>query len=138
MRNHWIISGAVLALALASARPALSQGATLASAAPSCISDWSCWGERPPLGFYVQAVTEGGRYVTLEDGSVWEVEISDRATSAAWTPEDFVTLHRIWAPRENYEVQLSRVGMGEQRVAGRLAGRQPAAHRSDSTSTHQE
>ena len=138
MRNHWIISGSVVVLALVSVRPALSQGATLATAAPNCVSDWSCWGERPPLGFYVQAVADGGRYVTLEDGSVWEVEISDRATSAAWTSEDFVILHRIWAPRENYEFQLSRVGMGEQRVAARLAGRQPAAYRSDSTATHHE
>jgi hypothetical protein len=137
MRNHWIISGSVLVLALAGARPALSQGTTLASAAPSCVSDWNCWGERPPLGFYVQAVADGGRYVTLEDGSVWEVEISDRATSAAWTSEDFVDVNRIWAPRENYEFQLSRVGMGEQRVAARLAGRQPASYRSDS-SAHQE
>jgi hypothetical protein len=138
MRNHWIITGSVLVLALASVPPALSQEPTLALAAPSCVSDWGCWGERPPLGFYVQAVTDGGRYVTLEDGSVWEVEISDRATSAAWTPEDFVSLHRIGAPRENYEFELSRVGMGEQRVAARLAGRQPAAYRSDSTSTRQE
>jgi hypothetical protein len=138
MRNHWIITGSVLALALVSARPAMSQETTLASTTPSCVSDWGCWGERPPLGFYVQAVGEGGRYVTLEDGSIWEVEISDRATSAAWTSEDFVSLHRIWAPRENYEFQLSRVGMGEQRVAARLAGRQPPAYRTDSTSTHQE
>jgi hypothetical protein len=138
MRNHWIISGSVLVLALATVRPVSSQAPTLASAAPSCVSDWGCWGERPPLGFYVQAVTDGGRYVTLEDGSLWEVEISDRATSAAWTSEDFVSLHRIWAPRENFEFQLSRAGMGEQRVAARLAGRQPAAYRSDSTSTHQE
>jgi hypothetical protein len=138
MRHHWIITGSVLALALASTQPALAQGATLASAAPNCVSDWSCWGERPPLGFYVQAVTDGGRYVTLEDGSVFEVEISDRATAAAWTSEDFVGLHRIWAPRENYEIQLSRVGMGEQRVAARLAGRQPAAYHTDSTATHQE
>lgn len=93
---------------------------------------------RHAAGFDIDSVTDGGRYISLRNGTVWEVEISDRATSAAWTREDFVGLHRIWAPRENYEFQLTRVGMGEQRVAARLAGRQAAAYRSDSTSTHQE
>ena len=39
---------------------------------------------RPPAGFDIQDVTEGGRYVTLQNGTAWEVEISDRATTAPW------------------------------------------------------
>jgi hypothetical protein len=99
--------------------------------APSCLSDWSCGPNRAPLGLYVRAVDEGGRYVTLEDGSVWEVEISDRATSASWQPEDFVGVRSIGAPRGDYEHLLTRVGDLEQRAAVRLAGRRPTAYRAE-------
>ncbi len=99
--------------------------------APSCLSDWSCGPHRAPLGLYVRAVDAGGRYLTLEDGSVWEVEISDRATTASWRPEDFVGVRTIAAPRGDYEQLLTRVGDWEQRAAARLAGRRPAAYRAD-------
>ena len=50
------------------------------------------------MGLYVSAVEEDGRYLALEDGSLWEVEISDRATTASWLPDDFVNLSWIAAP----------------------------------------
>jgi hypothetical protein len=103
---------AIAALALAAPiRPALSQ--ELARAV------------RPPAGFYIQALTPDGRYVTLQNGSVWEVEISDRATTGSWQPGDFVGIHRIWAPRDGYEWQLTRTENVEQAAAVKLAGRQP-------------
>ncbi|HEU5042125.1 MAG TPA: hypothetical protein VFT84_14950 [Gemmatimonadales bacterium] len=103
------------------------------AAAPSCLSDWSCGPNRPPLGLYVRAVDAGGRWVTLEDGSVWEVEISDRATTASWQPEDFVGLRFIAAPRGDYEHLLTRVGDLDQRAAARLAGRRAPAYRAGDT-----
>ena len=103
------------------------------ASAPSCLSDWSCSPSRPPLGLYVSAVDAGGRYLTLEDGSVWEIEISDRATTASWQPADFVGIRSIAAPRGDYEHQLTRVGDLEQRAAARLAGRRAPAYRSDDT-----
>ena len=114
---------AVFALLLAAvpAPPLVAQVAW--SPAPSCLSDWSCGPNRAPLGLYVQAVEAGGRYVALEDGSVWEVEISDRATTASWVAEDFVNLSWIAAPRGDFEYLLSRVGNMEQQAAARLAGR---------------
>jgi hypothetical protein len=99
--------------------------------APSCLADWSCGANRPPLGLYVSAVDDDGRYVTLEDGSVWEVEISDRATSASWQPDDFVGIRSISAPRGDFEHQLTRIGDLEQRAAARLAGRRTPAFRTD-------
>ena len=70
-------------------RPLLGQ--ETATAGPnSCLSDWACGALRAPLGFDVRAVADGGRYLTLEDGSLWEVDISDRATTAAWQPGEFV------------------------------------------------
>jgi hypothetical protein len=78
-----------------------------------------------PVGLYVSAVEEDGRYLALEDGSLWEVEISDRATTASWLPDDFVNVGWIAAPREDFEYLLTRVGDLEQKAAVRLAGRRP-------------
>jgi hypothetical protein len=113
-------------LLVAPFRPLLGQ--ETATAGPvSCLSDWACGALRAPLGFDVQAVADGGRYLTLEDGSLWEVDISDRATSAAWQPGDFVAVHPINAPRDGYEWLLTRTENVEQRVAVKLIGhRHPA------------
>ena len=113
-------------LLVAPLRPLLGQ--ETATAGPvSCLSDWACGALRAPLGFDVQAVADGGRYLTLEDGSLWEVDISDRATSAAWQPGDFVAVHPINAPRDGYEWLLTRTENVEQRVAVKLIGhRHPA------------
>jgi hypothetical protein len=79
----------------------------------------------PPVGLYISAVEEDGRYVALEDGSLWEVEIPDRATTASWLADQFVNLSWIAAPRGDFEYLLTRVGDLEQRAAVRLAGRRP-------------
>ncbi len=125
---------AFLALTLAAA-PLAAQEPWVA--APSCLSDWSCTHVRPPLGLYVRAVDAGGRYVTLEDGSVWEVEISDRATTASWRPDDFVGIRSIAAPRGDYEHLLTRAAEGDQRAAARLAGRRTPAFRTGDTAPEQ-
>lgn len=82
---------------------------------------------RPPAGFDIQAVTEDARYVTLQNGTVWEVEISDRATTASWRPGDFVGIRRIWAPRNGYEWLLTKSDNVEQSAAVKLAGRRRPA-----------
>jgi hypothetical protein len=116
-----------LALTLASPQPGAAQTSTTVVSSSSCLSDWWCGRQRPPLGFYVRSVELGGRYVTLEDGSVWEVEISDRATAASWLADDFVGVRWIAAPRGDYEFLLTRTGTTlEQRAAARLAGRRAA------------
>jgi hypothetical protein len=83
---------------------------------------------RPPAGFDIQAVTDGGRYVTLENGTVWEVEISDRATTGSWEAGNFVGISRIWAPRDGYDWQLTKTENVDQLAAVKLVGRRPAAH----------
>ena len=86
-------------------------------------------GGRPdrPLagGIRPTAVADGGRYLTLEDGRTWEVDISDRATTGSWAAGDFLTLRRISAPRGDYEWLLLRRGDLDQQAAVRLVG--PAA-----------
>ena len=117
----------VPALLLLLSSPLAAQSARTQVAVSSCLGDWSCGAMRLPLGFVVQGVEDGGRYVILEDGSRWEVEISDRATTASWRPDDFVTVRQILAPREDFEWLLSKRGNSAQSAAVRLAGRAPLA-----------
>ena len=123
------IAGLTLAITVWSAAPAAAQDVAPAPP-PSCLSDWSCTRVDAPLGLHVSAVEAGGRYVTLEDGSHWEIEYSDRATTAAWQPDDFIGIRTIWAPRGDFDILLTRIGDVEQKAAGRLAGRRAVAFRS--------
>ena len=91
----------------------------------ACDSDALCGRVPRPVGLYVRAVEEDGRYLALEDGSLWEVEISDRARTASWAADDFVNLSWIAAPRGDFEYLLTRAGHVESRAAARLAGRRP-------------
>jgi hypothetical protein len=116
-----------LPIAFALALPLSAAPLAAQSAVPiaACSPDALCGRVPRPVGLYIRAVEQDGRYLALEDGSLWEVEISDRATTASWTPDDFVNLSWIAAPRGDFEYLLSRVGDREQRVAARLAGRRP-------------
>jgi hypothetical protein len=122
MSARYLPIALALALPLAAAAPLAAQTAVPIAA---CDSDALCGRVPRPVGLYIRAVEEDGRYLALEDGSLWEVEISDRATTASWMPDDFVNLNLISAPRGDFEYLLSRVGDLEQRAATRLAGRRP-------------
>jgi hypothetical protein len=113
---------AALGLALAAAPAAAQTAAPVALG--GCGFEVYCPFPQP-VGLYLSAVEEDGRYLALEDGSLWEVEISDRATTASWQPEDFVNLSWIAAPRGDFQYLLTRVGDLEQKAAARLAGRRP-------------
>jgi hypothetical protein len=116
-----------LPIALALALPLGAAPLAAQSAVPvaACDSDSLCGRVPRPVGLYISAIEEDGRYLALEDGSLWEVEISDRATTASWTPDEFVNLTLIAAPRGDFEYLLTRAGYREQRAAVRLAGRRP-------------
>lgn len=128
MRGRSTLIVLSLVLTFASTRTSVAQTTTVVTS-QSCLADWWCDKVRPPLGLYVQAVELGGRYVILEDGSVWEVEISDRATASSWVADDFVGVRWIAAPRGDYEYLLTRTGGLEQRAAVRLAGRRAPEYR---------
>ena len=85
-----------------------------------------CYRVALPLGLYVQQVIDEGRYVMLEDGSTWEIRLSQRPVASSWRPGDFVEVKTIWAPVDRYEVLLARGDndRAEARLAGR--GRAPA------------
>ena len=82
----------------------------------------------PPAGFDIEAVSEDGRYLTLRNGTVWEVAISDRATTGSWEPGNFVRTERISAPRGGYDWLLTKTENVDQSVAAKLVGRRPRYH----------
>ncbi len=126
-----LLTTAGLSLLLSATAPsAASAQSEVAVASLSCGSDGWCDSTPRPLGFYVTAVEEDGRYVALEDGTVWEIEISDRATTAAWRADDFVAVREILAPMGDFNYLLTLPGNTDTRAAARLAGRRPADFRS--------
>jgi hypothetical protein len=123
MRTRSLTITVTFALALAFVPAAAQTAAPVALY--GCAYAPNCGPFPQPVGLYISAVEEDGRYLALEDGSLWEVEISDRATSASWLADDFVNLSWIAAPRGDFEYLLTRVGDLEQKAAVRLAGRRP-------------
>lgn len=100
---------------LFSARPAAAQAqATLAG----CT--WNCHRVELPLGLTVRKVVDGGSFVTLEDGSIWEVRMPQRPVASSWRPGDFVQLKTIHAPVDRFEILLAQGDTD--RVEARLAG----------------
>jgi hypothetical protein len=99
--------------AAAQARPALA-GCT-----------WNCHNVELPLGLNVREVVDGGSFVTLEDGSVWEIRLPQRPVASSWKPGDFVQLKTINAPVDRFEILLAHGDTD--RVEARLAGRKTAA-----------
>jgi hypothetical protein len=59
--------------------------------------------------------------VMLEDGSTWEIRLTQRPVASSWLPGDFVQLKTIWAPVDRYEVLLAHGDYD--RAEARLAGR---------------
>lgn len=114
-----------IALVLALTAAPLAAQAAVPAAVAACDSDDFCGRVPRPVGLYISAVEDDGRYLVLEDGTRWEIEISDRARTASWAPDDFVNLSWIAAPRGDFEYLLTRAGEIDSRAAARLAGRWP-------------
>ncbi len=115
---HVLLSVAALLLfsagsAVAQARPALA-GCT-----------WNCHNVELPLGLTVHEVVDGGSFVTLEDGSVWEIRLPQRPVASSWKPGDFVQLKNIPAPVDRFEILLAHGDTD--RAEARLVGRKNLA-----------
>jgi hypothetical protein len=115
----------LMTLALAATTLATAQ-AQSASPSNNVGCGHRCYRVALPLGLYVQQVIDEGRYVTLEDGSTYEIRLNQRPVASSWKAGDFVQLKTIWAPVDHYEVLLARGDndRAEARLAGR--GRAPA------------
>lgn len=70
----------------------------------------------------VREVVDDGTTVRLDDGSVWEVWVADRARSAGWQRGDAVRLRTIAAPTSRaYDIRLENV-TSNWNVAARMTG----------------
>jgi len=110
----------VAALAVFSTNSAAAQAQ---SAAVGC--NWHCYRVVLPLGMTVREVIDDGSFVTLEDGSVWEIRLSQRPVASSWRPGDFVRLKTLWAPVDGFETLLAHGD--SDRAEARLAGRKQLA-----------
>lgn len=86
---------------------------------PGCVVN--CYSVVFPYGLYVRQVTDGGSFVTLEDGSVWEIRLPQRPVASSWRAGDFVQLKTIAAPVDRFEILLTHgdYDKAEARLAGR-------------------
>ena len=82
---------------------------------------WNCHNVNLPLGLTITEVSDGGSFVTLEDGSVWEIRLPQRPVASSWQAGDFVQVRNVLAPVERFEILLARGD--NDRAEARLAGR---------------
>ena len=115
-----IASALATVLTLFAAGSAAAQGST---ALAGCT--WNCHNVDLPLGLNVTEVTDGGSFVTLDDGSVWEIRLPQRPVAASWQPGDFVEIRNVLAPVERFEILLAHGD--NDRAEARLAGRKRVA-----------
>jgi hypothetical protein len=80
----------------------------------------NCYSVLLPYGSYVREVTDGGSFVSLEDGSIWEIRLPQRPVASSWQPGDFVQLKTIAAPVDRFEILLTHgdYDKAEARLAG--------------------
>jgi hypothetical protein len=118
------ISALTTLLLLFTFNRAAAQAQSAAPELPGCA--WNCYSVVLPYGLYVQEVTGGGSFVTLEDGSVWEIRLPQRPVASSWQPGDFVQLKTIASPVQNFDILLTHGDWdkAEARLAGRA--RQPS------------
>ena len=110
----------IAALVLFLPRPAAAQAQ---STAVGC--DHHCYRVVLPLGLAIRQVTDDGSFVTLEDGSVWEIRLPQRPVASSWQSGDFVQLKTIWAPVDRFETLLAHGDTD--RAEARLVGRKQLA-----------
>ena len=108
----------VLAVALIT----LSSNSAAAQAQATTVGcNWHCYRVALPLGLAIREVIDDGSFVTLEDGSIWEIRLSQRPVASSWKQGDFVRLKTIWAPVNGFETLLAHGD--SDRAEARLAGR---------------
>src|SRR5688572_1351271 len=87
---------------------------------PAVGCDRYCYRVVLPVGLSIREITDDGSFVTLEDGSVWEIRLPQRPVASSWQPGDFVQLKTIAAPVDRFEILLTHgdYDKAEARLAG--------------------
>ena len=122
MKMLRMVSVLIAGLVLLSARSAAAQAPSTA------VACWHCYRVVLPVGMTIREVIDDGSFVTLEDGSVWEIRLPQRPVASSWRPGDFVQLKTIWAPVDRFEIVLAHGDTD--RAEARLAGRKQLARAS--------
>jgi hypothetical protein len=104
MKMLRVVPVVIAAFTLFSALPAAAQTQSVSSEPPGC--SWNCYSVVLPYGLYIREVKDGGSFVTLEDGSIWEIRLPQRPVASSWQPGDFVQLKTIASPVERFEILL--------------------------------
>ena len=71
-------------------------------------------------GHLLRAVAENGRYVTLEDGSRWEIHPRDRFRTIDWEPEAGISV-RTTRPDEEFGYEIVNTTIDDGALARPLA-----------------
>jgi hypothetical protein len=100
---------------------AIPEASAQAQSSERPVCTWNCYSVVLPYGQYIREVTAGGSFVTLEDGSTYEIRLPQRPVAASWRPGDFVQLKTILAPVDRFEILLAHGDTD--RAEARLAGR---------------
>jgi len=117
-----------MVLVLIAALVLFSAGSAAAQAQSTAVACRHCYRVVLPLSLAIGEVTADGGFVTLEDGSVWEIRLPQRPVASSWQPGDFVQLKTIWAPVDRFEILLAHGDTD--RAEARLAGRKQLARAS--------
>ena len=104
---------------------ALPAGSAAAQAATANDCAWQCSRVNLPLGFSIAEINDDGSFVTLEDGSIWEIRLPQRPVASSWQPGDFVEVRNVLAPVDRFEIMLARGD--NDRAEARLAGRKQSS-----------
>lgn len=107
---------------------AAAQADHRAPALPGC--SFNCYNVLLPYGLYVREVNGGGSYVTLEDGSVWEIRLPQRPVASSWQAGDFVVLRTLGSPVQDFDILLAHgdYDRAEARLVGREKPPEPEFH----------
>jgi hypothetical protein len=68
-------------------------------------------------GHWIQSTSSGGAMITLEDGSIWEVNPIDRVDTMLWLPVTDITVFRATSPVADYKYLLVNTEDGEKALA---------------------
>ncbi|HEV3141403.1 MAG TPA: hypothetical protein VGY57_12840 [Vicinamibacterales bacterium] len=73
-------------------------------------------------GHLLRAVADGGRYVTLEDGSRWEIHPRDRFRTVEWEPNESISV-RTTRGEDGYAYEIVNTTDDDGALARLIASR---------------
>jgi hypothetical protein len=76
-------------------------------------------------GLSILGVADGGTFITLQDGTEWEVDLPDRTSTVGWRQGDFVLVRLAPIARGRYQYRLVN-GRDDSEALVKFRGRKSA------------